>query len=91
MAEDGALPEGILTKGLILDPKIWNKFPEELLEKVLVYLPLHSLVRARSVCRKWNAYVFSKTFTKLRAEISPQKPWIVMTSTENSMFAYDSG
>lgn len=78
-------------KGSVLDAKIWNKLPEELLERVLLYVPLQSLGRFRCVCKKWNKYVLEDTFTDLRELVSPQRPWIVMTSTKNSMFAYDSG
>ncbi|CAK9199185.1 unnamed protein product [Sphagnum troendelagicum] len=78
-----------------LDPKIWSKLPEEVVERVLVHLPLQSLVRMRAVCKKWDHYVFTGAFAKMRAETTlpppPQKPWIVMTSTEKSLFAYDSG
>ncbi len=90
-AAASVLCEEMAKTGLVLDPKIWSKLPEELLERVLVHLPLQSLVRMRAVCKKWDHYVFTGTFTKLRAEALQQKPWIVMTSTEKSLFAYDSG
>lgn len=84
----GGIPQG---KGPVLDAKIWNKLPEELLERVLLYVPLHSMARFRSVSKKWNKYVVEDTFTALREQVSPQKPWIVMTSTSDSLFAYDTG
>ncbi|XP_024386728.1 F-box/kelch-repeat protein At5g15710 [Physcomitrium patens] len=88
---DRAAVEPPPRKGSVLDAKIWNKLPEELLERVLLYVPLKSLVRFRCVCKKWNIYVLEDTFTDLREQVSPQRPWIVMTSTRDSMFAYDSG
>lgn len=89
---DRVAPGGISSgKGAILDAKIWKKLPEELLEKVLLYVPFHSLARFRCVCKKWNKYVVEDTFKGLREQVSPQKPWIVMTSTSDSLFAYDTG
>jgi F-box interacting protein len=91
-AASSAFGEGMAKRGLlVLDPKIWGKLPEELLERVLLHLPLQSLARMRTICKKWDHYVFTSAFTKLRAQIWPQKPWIVMTSTEKSLFVYDSG
>lgn len=77
--------------GAALEAKIWQKLPEELLERVLLYVPLQSLARFRCVCKKWNKYVVEDTFTGLRERVSPQKPWIVMTSSSDSLFAYDTG
>jgi F-box interacting protein len=77
--------------GAVLEARIWQKLPEELLERVLLYVPLQSLARFRCVCKKWNKYVGEDTFTGLREQVSPQKPWIVMTSSSDSLFAYDTG
>lgn len=74
-----------------LDPALWKTFPHELLEKVLLCLPLVSLARFRSVCRAWNLAVFDPNFIRTRALTSPQKPWIVITSTTNSISLYDTG
>jgi hypothetical protein len=74
-----------------LDPALWKTFPHELLEKVLLCLPLVSLARFRSVCRAWNHAVFDPNFIRTRALTSPQKPWIVITSTSNSISLYDTG
>jgi hypothetical protein len=62
-AAASVLCEEMAKTGLVLDPKIWSKLPEELLERVLVHLPLQSLVRMRAVCKKWDHYVFTGTFT----------------------------
>lgn len=74
-----------------LDPQVWHKLPHELLEKVHLCLPLRSLARFRSVCTAWNDIVFDEGFIRARRKIVAQKPWIVITSTANSISVYDSG
>lgn len=75
-----------------LDPLVWQNFPPELHEKVQLCLPLCSLARLRCVCTAWNHTVFEEGFIRARGELlGPQKPWVVMTSTVNSISVYDSG
>jgi hypothetical protein len=76
--------EGEPSHNADLDPALWKTFPHELLEKVLMCLPLVSLARFRSVCRAWNHAVFNPGFIRTRACSFAQKPWIVITSTANS-------
>lgn len=76
------------SKLLDLDPALWKAFPPELLEKVHLHLPLVSLARFRSVCRAWNRVVSDEAFIRNRAT---PKPWIVVTSTANSLSIYDTG
>ncbi|KAG0627967.1 hypothetical protein M758_2G240400 [Ceratodon purpureus] len=75
---------------LDLDPTLWKNIPHELLEKVHLCLPLVSLARFRSVCRAWNHIVFDEGFIRSRHNFT-QKPWIVITSTANSISIYDTG
>ncbi len=43
---------------------------DEAFEKVLAYLPLHALFRARCVCKKWQTLISSPKFIKVRLGIS---------------------
>eukprot|EP01018_Ginkgo_biloba_P013418 Gb_26298 [translate_table: standard] len=45
-----------------LNPIIWRNLPGELLENVLVRLPVRSLVRFLSVCKGWKQGISSKPF-----------------------------
>ncbi|KAL2622391.1 hypothetical protein R1flu_002596 [Riccia fluitans] len=46
-------------EGLTLDSKLWRTLPSELLERVLSKLQFQSLVKFRTVCKKWNALIIS--------------------------------
>lgn len=60
--------------------------PDDLLERILAYLPVASLFRVGCVCKRWNEIVKSK-----RLKILPQKPWYFMftSSDEPTGYTYD--
>ncbi|KAJ8773297.1 hypothetical protein K2173_028474 [Erythroxylum novogranatense] len=45
-----------------MDPGIWSRLPEELLEHVLSFLPLKSFLTLRSTCKHFNSLPFSPPF-----------------------------
>ncbi|CAM8922737.1 unnamed protein product [Rhodiola kirilowii] len=50
--------------------------PDELLEQILVYLPTASIIRARSVCKKWREITSSTRFLWNASQTVSQKPWL---------------
>lgn len=65
--------------------------PDDLLERILAYLPVASIFRAGSVCKRWNEIVKSKRFLWNSAQVFRQKPWYFMftSSDEPVGYAYD--
>ena len=68
--------------------------PIEALEKVLAYLPLPALFRARCVCKSWRALIASPRFLKVRSAISstvmqPYFPMVFSRSYGRQCFAFD--
>ncbi|CAM8922695.1 unnamed protein product [Rhodiola kirilowii] len=65
----------------------------DLLEQILVYLPIASMVRARLVCKKWREITTSKRFLLNASQTVPQKPWYFMRIDNceyvQSWYAYD--
>ncbi|XP_072966357.1 F-box/kelch-repeat protein At3g61590-like [Typha angustifolia] len=63
--------------------------PDDILERILSFLPIASILRAASVCKRWYDIVRSRRF--LWAIKLPQKPWYFMfTSNEAAAgYAYD--
>ncbi|XP_042435818.1 F-box/kelch-repeat protein At3g61590-like [Zingiber officinale] len=64
--------------------------PDDLLEKVLSFLPIASIVRSSSVCKRWYEAVHSGRPSW--AKMSPQKPWYFMFTCSDdavSGYAYD--
>lgn len=65
--------------------------PDDLLERILSYLPIASILRAGCVCKRWNEIVTSKRFLWNNSHLSSQKPWYFMftSSDEPVGYAYD--
>ncbi|XP_073387646.1 F-box only protein 6 isoform X2 [Physcomitrium patens] len=73
-----------------MDESVWKSLPEDLMERVLAWLPIHSLFRMRCVCKQWNSILFSERFVARYTQVSPQKPWIIMYTAGRVSSAYDS-
>lgn len=57
-----------------LDPHIWSHLPENLLHSVLEWLPFHSVLRFRCVCKQFKALFASPSFHHFashRAHVPP--------------------
>lgn len=67
----------------IMEEEIWNRFPDDLFEAVIARLPVATLFRFRSVCRKWNAILNSNSFSQQCAEVPQAYPWFYTITHEN--------
>ncbi|OVA05098.1 F-box domain [Macleaya cordata] len=65
--------------------------PDDLLERIIAYLPIASIFRAGSVCKRWNEIVSCRRFLWTVTNSISQKPWYFMfTSSEEPIgYAYD--
>ncbi|KAI5655190.1 hypothetical protein M9H77_32377 [Catharanthus roseus] len=45
-----------------MDPKIWSKLPEDVLEHVLSFLPLKTFLSLTSTCKHFKTLIFSPSF-----------------------------
>lgn len=61
-----------------LDPRLWSKLPEKLVERVVASLPLPSFFRSRLVCKRWYSLLFSDSFLELCANVRPARPWFLL-------------
>lgn len=57
--------------------------PDDILEQVLGHLPFATIIKACSVCKKWNDMVHSAGFIQSLSNISSQKPWYFMFTRDN--------
>ncbi|KAL2251790.1 F-box/kelch-repeat protein At3g61590-like [Sesamum indicum] len=64
--------------------------PDDLLERILAYLPIASIFRAGCVCKRWHEIVTSERFL-YTSHVASQKPWYFMftSSDEPVGYAYD--
>lgn len=65
--------------------------PDDLLERILAYLPIASIFRAGCVCKQWQEIITSERFLWSLSHVPPHKPWYFMfTSCDDSNgYAYD--
>ncbi|CAK9878768.1 unnamed protein product [Sphagnum jensenii] len=75
---------------------IWGGLPDQLVERVLAFLPLKDVIRMRCVCKKWCEDTRSTSFAKLHAMFScsssreqQQKPWFIVCTGKRRFLSYD--
>ncbi|CAN4092152.1 unnamed protein product [Withania somnifera] len=56
-----------------MDPKIWSKLPEDVLEYLLSFLPLKTFLKLRSTCKHFKTLLFSPPFISKHSP-SPNSP-----------------
>ncbi|KAK6918281.1 F-box domain [Dillenia turbinata] len=62
--------------------------PDDLLERILSYLPVASIFRAGSVCKRWNEIVTSDRFLWHFSDMLSQKPWYFMFTGSDEPIGY---
>ncbi|KAF3446552.1 hypothetical protein FNV43_RR11732 [Rhamnella rubrinervis] len=62
-----------------MDPGIWSRLPEELLEHVLSFLPLKSLLNLRSTCKHFSSLIFSPPFVSKHSSSSPFSSFLLLS------------
>ncbi|XP_048229216.1 protein UNUSUAL FLORAL ORGANS [Ricinus communis] len=60
-----------------MDSRIWSKLPQRFLDRVIAFLPPPAFFRARCVCKRWYALLFSNSFLELYIQISPRRHWFL--------------
>ncbi|KAL0739358.1 hypothetical protein Bca4012_015568 [Brassica carinata] len=67
---------------------------DDVLEKVLSWLPTSCYFRMTSVCKRWKSTKTSRTFDLACSQVPSRDPWFFMVgvddSTSSSSFVYDS-
>ncbi|KAF3450059.1 hypothetical protein FNV43_RR06138 [Rhamnella rubrinervis] len=66
-----------ITTDLWMDSRIWSKLPQSLLDRVIAFLPPPAFFRARCVCKRWYALLFSNSFLELYLQVSPRRHWFL--------------
>ncbi|KAM0936204.1 putative F-box domain, galactose oxidase/kelch, beta-propeller, F-box-like domain superfamily [Dioscorea sansibarensis] len=69
----------------------FDELNEDLLEKVLAWLPAASFCRLRLVCKRWNSVATSATFKIACSQIPYRDPWFLMVGQElNQSIVFDT-
>ncbi|CAN1793759.1 F-box/kelch-repeat protein At3g61590 [Linum perenne] len=62
--------------------------PDDLLERILAYLPIASIFRAGSVSKRWHEIVSSRRFLWNFSPVTSQKPWYFMFTSSDDPVGY---
>lgn len=79
---------------VLMKRDIWKALPEDVFERVVARLPLQSVIRMQTVCKKWKIKVRSPTFIRL-CEVDSEAPrteWFLTFAQQKAgtvCFAYD--
>ncbi|XP_074577161.1 F-box only protein 13-like isoform X1 [Curcuma longa] len=72
-------------------PFLLDELNEDLLERVLSWLPASSLFRLGSVCKRWRSVATSETFHIACSQIPSRQPWFLMVDHEfDDLVVYDT-
>ncbi|KAJ7536660.1 hypothetical protein O6H91_12G076700 [Diphasiastrum complanatum] len=66
----------------------WVKLPDELLERVLSFLPVCSILQCRCVCVRWKVILSSHSFFSHWNEVAALVPWFLMFRSGGVLSAY---
>ncbi|MCO5549185.1 hypothetical protein L7F22_002651 [Adiantum nelumboides] len=96
--EDTGAPQGenvedsllIRANDVVMDVKIWSSLPEDIIEKVLAWVPLTSVLRFRAVCRRWNSVLLSGRFLSSHSKSSlHRQPCFLLCTIGQVSCTYD--
>lgn len=75
-----------------MDPQIWGRLPEELLDHILTFLPLKTFFNLRSTCKHFKSLIFSPSFTSKHSSSSPFSSFLLLSHPQcyNHFPLYDS-
>ncbi|KAE8660876.1 F-box/kelch-repeat protein [Hibiscus syriacus] len=67
------------TRSTEMDPGIWSNLPQELLEHVLCFLPLKTLLNLRCTCKNFNSLVFTPPFVSEHSSASHLSSFLLLS------------
>ncbi|KAJ8499010.1 hypothetical protein OPV22_009562 [Ensete ventricosum] len=61
----------------------WSRLSRDIVELILSYLPLRSVVVAGAVCKQWSAVIADPGFAVRAASSLPRRPWFFLYGQNN--------
>jgi hypothetical protein len=75
---------------ITMNHRPWGTLPEDLLDRVLARLPIHTLFQLRSINKKLNSIIYSDGFVKLYTENwMEMQPWFLLTTVGNMVCTFN--
>ncbi|XP_024389575.1 F-box only protein 6 [Physcomitrium patens] len=60
-----------------MDENIWQSLPEDVADKILLWLPVASCARFRPVCKRWLNLMKSEGFFQMHSQNAAHETWIL--------------
>lgn len=64
----------------LMDEHLWSQLPEDLVDRILAWLPVASFLRLRRVCRKWSTIMHLPSFLEVCASVPTTNPYFIKIS-----------
>ncbi|KAJ7536510.1 hypothetical protein O6H91_12G072500 [Diphasiastrum complanatum] len=64
-----------------LDCTLWSQLPEEVVERIVAWLPLRDFFELPGVCNRWKALVACPHFTDIQTFAPPRRHWLLLRKT----------
>lgn len=65
---------------LVMNERLWSQLPEDLVDRILAWLPVASFLRLRTVCKKWSTIMYSPSFLEVCSQVPTQGPYFMKIS-----------
>lgn len=72
-----------------MDPQIWGNLPFHLLESILAWLPVSSLLKLRCVCKSFNNIVYSPSLWETSRRIRSSTAWYLFRGEGRECVAFN--
>ncbi|XP_009619100.1 protein UNUSUAL FLORAL ORGANS-like [Nicotiana tabacum] len=73
----GTTPNPSINGSPWMDTRIWSRLPHRLIDRIIAFLPPPAFFRARAVCKRFYALLYSSTFLELYLQVSPRRHWFI--------------
>nr|QFS19871.1 STIFF1 [Zea mays subsp. parviglumis]QGJ83087.1 stiff stalk protein [Zea diploperennis] len=68
-------PSSSSSEAVDMDPRVWSRLPQPLVDRVLACLPTPSFLRLRAACRRFGNLIYSSPFLHSHLLLSPHLPF----------------
>ncbi|GLJ06519.1 hypothetical protein SUGI_0040910 [Cryptomeria japonica] len=68
---------------------VWSNLPKDIVNIVLLFLPLASAMQFKSVCKEWREFLGSNCYYRRRSAVEQKKPWLFLCTSGMFSCAFD--
>ncbi|GLJ06523.1 hypothetical protein SUGI_0040950 [Cryptomeria japonica] len=68
---------------------LWKDLPKDIMEMVLLFLPLASAMQFKSVGKEWREFLASNCYYSRRSAVEQRTPWLFLCNSGKFSCAFD--